>query len=134
MTRSKVFQDTIDSYKNTLYDTVLNKAISYSHNYPPSNSTLAYSSFIEGAKAMLELLNDLESNRIAEVGEFIVFTFEDSDSYSEYYRGKSFVGEVGFVNMEQKEYGVFTEYGQDYVDFSKARLLSRKISLNQKIS
>lgn len=56
------------------------------------------------------------------VGDRISVRFADDHPYVSL-RGKSFVGIIGMVNNNDKEYGVHLPYGPDYISFSEAKPL-----------
>lgn len=52
------------------------------------------------------------------VGDVFEFSFEIDHPSS--LKGQTFKAEVGAVNRQKKEYGVYTDYGQDYISFDQA--------------
>ncbi len=61
---------------------------------------------------------------IASVGDTIQWSF-DGDAVS-IFAGKTFSAEVGLVDNESREYGVYAEYGQDYIAFEDAKIINKK--------
>lgn len=59
---------------------------------------------------------------IAEVGDTISWTFDDAPTESEMFRGKTFSAEVAMVDVEERHYGVYAEYGQDLIPFDHATI------------
>jgi hypothetical protein len=71
---------------------------------------------------------------IAKVGDIIEWTFPNTDNFIgtnyEQYMGKIFQSEVAYVSIEDEffesneiDYGVFTEYGQDYIPHNQCKII-----------
>ena len=59
---------------------------------------------------------------IAGIGDTISWTFDDTSTVSEMFRGKTFSAEVAMVDVEGKHYGVYADYGQDLIPFDHATI------------
>ena len=66
----------------------------------------------------------LMAKLIAEIGDKIKWTFDDSPTESEMFRGKTFEAEVAMVDVEERHYGVYADYGQDLIPFDHATIVS----------
>jgi len=64
--------------------------------------------------------------KIANLDDTIEWTFEDSDYYPDYLRGNTFEAKVQKVDYEKKEYGVYAEYGIDYIPFGNCKIIKTK--------
>jgi len=60
---------------------------------------------------------------IAEIGDIISWTFDDSQIESDMFRGKTFYAEVAMVDIEEKNYCVYADYGQDLISFENAKIV-----------
>ncbi|WP_272149112.1 hypothetical protein [Tenacibaculum aiptasiae] len=58
-----------------------------------------------------------------EEGDLIQWTFEDNNTTPEIFRGKTFMSEVAVVDKRRGCYGVYAEYGQDFIPFKNADLV-----------
>lgn len=61
---------------------------------------------------------------IAEIGDTVSWTFDDKTTDSEMFRGKTFSAEVAMVDVEERHYGVYANYGQDLIPFEHAEIVS----------
>ena len=79
----------------------------------------------EQAKLITELLFMSEQceSKFQE-GDTIEWSFDNSDKYPEYLKGKTFQAKI--IVIQDQCYGVYAEYGQDYIPFNKAKLISKK--------
>ena len=67
-------------------------------------------------------------NKIAKQGDTISWSFGSSVDIPDFLRDNTFEAKVSVVNNESKEYGVYAEYGQDFIPFSEATVVKvRKI-------
>ena len=66
------------------------------------------------------------AKEIAKQGDTIEWSFPNTKDYPEHFRGNTFQGTVGAVNLKDKEYGVYCEYGQDYIGFNNCKIIKRK--------
>lgn len=57
-------------------------------------------------------------SEVLKIGDKVKYTIPNTCSHS-FFAGKTFIGEIGMIDFEEKEYGVYTEYGQDYVGFDE---------------
>lgn len=55
------------------------------------------------------------SNKIAKEGDTITWVFE----------GKTFTTKVVMVDFKEEHYCVYTDYGQDLIDFDKVIIINR---------
>lgn len=72
--------------------------------------------------------NEIE---IAKVGDTIEWSFGLNENVMLDLRGRTFQAEVAIVIQQEgytfdKCYGVYAEYGQDYIPFSDATIIKRK--------
>ena len=58
---------------------------------------------------------------IFKIGQKVKYTIPDNCSFKSV-AGKIFVAEIILVDMDAREYGVYAEYGQDFVSFDKCEL------------
>jgi len=76
-------------------------------------------------------------DKIAKVGDIIEWTFSNDPGWTgticEQYMGKTFQSEVmcvstddGFLSDDILEYGIYTEYGQDYIPHDQCKIIKRK--------
>jgi hypothetical protein len=70
-------------------------------------------------------LKRLAGKELANVGDTIEWSFPDNKKTPKYFRGNTFEGEVGSVNLKEKEYGVYCEYGQDHIGFKECKIIKR---------
>lgn len=56
----------------------------------------------------------METKIIAEIGDTISWEFDNT--------GKKYSAQVAMVDFEEKHYGVYTDYGQDLIDFDHATI------------
>lgn len=61
---------------------------------------------------------------IAKIGDTIQWSFPIDHSW-ESLAGKTFIANVGMIDNEEKHYGVHCEYGQDYIPFEVATIITR---------
>lgn len=59
---------------------------------------------------------------IAEIGDTISWEFDNTVNVAEYLRGKTFSAEVAMVDVEERHYGVYADYGQDLIPFDHATI------------
>lgn len=59
--------------------------------------------------------------KIAKEGQIIEWSFEEHRW--DVIAGKTFRSEVRYVNMEEKYYGVYAEYGQDLIPFDQCKII-----------
>jgi len=64
-------------------------------------------------------------NKIAKEGDIISWQFDDDINVLERFRGKKYSAKVAMVNIEDKVYGVYAEYGPDLIDFDKTIILKK---------
>lgn len=62
---------------------------------------------------------------IANTGDLIIWTFDNTPEISEKFRGKSFSAKVAIIDFKEKHYGVYAEYGQDLIDFESATIICK---------
>lgn len=72
-----------------------------------------------------------EATKIAKVGDTIEWSFDSNDNAFAYLQGKTFRAKVVIVVEQEgytfdKCYGVYAEYGQDYIPFSVARIIENE--------
>lgn len=71
-------------------------------------------------------VNEIVSeNEIAKQGDTIQWSFPEDDERV-YLRGNTFEAKVVIVNHKEKEYGVYSEYGQDFIGFDDCKIIKRK--------
>lgn len=63
---------------------------------------------------------------LAKVEDIIEWTFPTDECTPKYFRGNTFQGSVEYVNHDNREYGVYCEYGMDYVGFDDCKIIKRK--------
>ena len=61
-------------------------------------------------------------NSIAKIGDTISWTFDDSVNVPSYLRGKKYSAEVAMVDIKERHYGVYADYGQDLIGFDHAMI------------
>jgi hypothetical protein len=71
------------------------------------------------------------TTEIAQVGDIIEWSFKDNENVPANLQGKVFHAKVSIVVQQEgytfdKCYGVYAEYGQDYIPFSDATIIKRK--------
>lgn len=57
-------------------------------------------------------------DEVLKIGDKVKYTIPDTGCML-FFDGKTVIGEIGMIDFENREYGVFTEYGQDYVGFDE---------------
>ena len=68
---------------------------------------------------------------IASIGQKIQWSFDDSEDHLECFRNNTFEAFVQAVNHKTKEYGVYAEYGQDYIPFNEATIINTEKNVNK---
>lgn len=63
--------------------------------------------------------------KIAQIGDTITWIFDDSVNVPKYLRGQKYSADVAMINLEEKHYGVYAEYGQDLIDFDKCEIINK---------
>ena len=63
--------------------------------------------------------------KVAKYGDVIQWEMDsrDHDWCVEYYGKTTFAAEVAMVDLKNKDYGVYAEYGQDLIPFSQATII-----------
>lgn len=74
----------------------------------------------------LRLPKNRYKHNIAQQGDTIEWTFPNDKNTPEHFRGNTFQAKVVVVNHKEKEYGVYAEYGQDYIGFNDCKIIKRK--------
>jgi len=64
------------------------------------------------------------ANPIAKIGDRISWTFDKTEHAA--FRGKTFEAEVLLVDTKQQHYGVYADYGQDFIPFDQGTILKNK--------
>lgn len=64
--------------------------------------------------------------KIAKEGDTIEWSFPNNKNTPEHFRGNTFQAKVVVVNHKEKEYGVYAEYGQDYIGFNDCKIVNNK--------
>lgn len=59
---------------------------------------------------------------IAKTGDTISWVFKDSLTIQKHLRGKKYSAKVAMVDVREKHYGVYTDYGQDLIGFNHATI------------
>lgn len=64
---------------------------------------------------------------IGEIRDTIEWNFKDDkfSTYPEHLRGKTFTAEIACVNLDDEAYGVYAEYGQDYIPFDMCKIIKK---------
>lgn len=58
----------------------------------------------------------LISDDKTKIKDRVVYSFDNSEEYSDLFKGKTFIAEIGTESEDEKDWGVYAEYGQDYVN------------------
>ena len=53
-------------------------------------------------------------------GDIISWKFDNTDNVPKQFRGKIFSATIQMIDLVEKHYAVYAEYGQDYIDFNSA--------------
>jgi len=56
------------------------------------------------------------------VGDKIQWSFDEN--YPSSLRNKTFSANIAIINKKERTYGVYAEYGQDFIPFHKAKALN----------
>lgn len=64
-------------------------------------------------------------SNVAKQGDSIMWHFPENENHPDKLKGKTFKANVAVVNLSDREYGVYAEYGQDYISFDKALLVKQ---------
>jgi len=61
---------------------------------------------------------------IGKIGDTIEWDFKDDkfNDYPKFLKDNKFSAEIAMINLEEKHYGVYAEYGQDLIPFDKCKL------------
>ena len=61
---------------------------------------------------------------IGKIGDKIKWDFKDDrfKNYPKFLRGNTFTADIAMVDLKEKYYGVYCEYGQDLIPFDKCEL------------
>lgn len=61
--------------------------------------------------------------KIAKVGDTIQWSF---DKFTPLLAGKTFKATVELVRNDEKDYGVYADYGQDFIPFDHAEIIANE--------
>ena len=63
---------------------------------------------------------------IGKIGDIIEWDFKDErfQDFPDFLKNKTFTAEIAWVNIEEKDYGVNAEYGQDLIAFEQCRIIN----------
>jgi hypothetical protein len=92
---------------------------------PPTTATYKIQTligFINYDRLLAVVIYLLMNKLIAEIGDTISWTFDDTPTESEMFRGKTFSAKVAMVDVEERHYGVYADYGQDLIPFDHATI------------
>lgn len=68
------------------------------------------------------------SKKIGKVGDIVEWDFKDEtfDKYPSWLKDNVFTAEVAMVDLDEKHYGVYADYGQDFIPFDSGRIINNQ--------
>lgn len=61
---------------------------------------------------------------IAKIGDTIKWNFNGDEFVGDKFKDKQFEAVVCMIDMDERHYGVYAEYGQDLIDFDKCEIVT----------
>ena len=71
-------------------------------------------------------LKRLAEKELANIGDVIEWTFDNDEHTPSFLRGNTFQAKVSYIKIDDKTYGVYSEYGQDFIGFDDCKIIKRK--------
>lgn len=71
-------------------------------------------------------LKRLAEKELANVGDTIEWTFDNDEHTPDFLRGNTFNAVVQTLKLNDHTYGVYAEYGQDFIGFNDCKIIKRK--------
>jgi calcineurin-like phosphoesterase family protein len=122
LTHIPIHESEINRFRGNIHGHVHEKSLSHVKYLNVSCEVLGYKPILFEDLLATRDKNDLVE--IFEVGDVIEWTMPEDCGFD--LEGKTFQAKVEYVNHKEKEYGVWTEYGQDLIPFSECKKVNSR--------